>query len=225
MDSFTLNALPSVAVDENTFYKAGRSGIHRTRDGGESWHLFMDGIVGTRILDLIVHNNKLYAHTSDNIVQSTDSGESWKAIRFDVNEVKGSAGQSRLKLFADSRLTIAGNIFCAISHDGKVLRVFRLSTDGDVFSLVQDIPAFEVDASSIGLLANSKDAKQIHLSQEHCGVKNMRRSGLSPSVARRFMPNISENFSNGSRAIQNGRTPDWWILANRPTRIRNMGSS
>ena len=170
MDSFILNAFPSVAVDENTFYKAGRSGIHRTTDAGESWYLFMDGIVGTRILDLVVVNNTLYAHTGDGIARSTDNGESWRAVR--VNASGGDSKsikveQSRPNFSADSRLTIAGNILYAISHDGNDLRVFRLSADGDVFSPVQEIPTFEVfevDVSSIGLLTDSEEAKQVHLS-------------------------------------------------------------
>ena len=142
MDSFTLNALPSVAVDEDTFYKAGPSGIYRTTDGGESWHLFMEGMVGTRILDLIACNNRLYAHTGDDIVQSRDSGESWEAIRFGANEVASNAGQSRLNFSTDSRLTVAGNTLYVISREGNDWHVFRLSDVGDVFSLVQEIPIF-----------------------------------------------------------------------------------
>ena len=167
MDSFTLNAFPSVAVDENTFYKAGPSGIHRTTDGGESWHLFMDGMIGTRILDLIACNNRLYAHTGDDIVQSRDGGESWKAIRFDASEVASSAGQSRLNFSVNSRLVIAGNTLYVISREGNDLRVFRLSGDGDVFFLVQEIPAFEVDFSSIGLPETDKEeTTQSHLSDK-----------------------------------------------------------
>ena len=168
MDSLLLNAFPSVAVDENTFYKTGRSGIHRTTDGGESWHLFMDGMVGTRILDLIACNNRLYAHTGDDIVQSRDSGESWDVIRFGANAIADSAGHSRLKFSADSRLTIASNTLYVISREGNDLRVFRLSTDSNVFSPVQEIPAFEVDFSSIGVSeTNSEGAKQARLSDTH----------------------------------------------------------
>ena len=183
MDSFVLNALPSVAVNENTFYKAGPSGIHRTTDGGESWHLFMDGMIGTRILDLVAVSNRLYAHTGDGIAQSTDNGESWRAVRVntsggDAKSIK--AEQSRLNFSVDSRLTIASNTLYVISHDRNNLRVFRLSTDGDVFSLVQEIPAFEVDASSIGVSeTHSKKATQTHLSdrpeKDDTPVETLRR--------------------------------------------------
>jgi len=40
-DSFVLSGLAAVAGNENTFYKAGRSGVYRTTDGGESWHLLL----------------------------------------------------------------------------------------------------------------------------------------------------------------------------------------
>ena len=167
MNSFMLNAFPSAAVNENTFYKAGPSGIHRTTDAGESWHLFTDGMVGTRILDLIVHNSRLYSHTKEGIVQSTDRGESWEVIQFGANEVSGRAKQSPLNFSEDSRLTIAGNVLYVISREGNDLHVFRFSTAGNVFSLVQDIPTFEVDVSPIGLLAESADVKQVHLSVKH----------------------------------------------------------
>ena len=168
MDSFMLNALPSVAVDENTFYKASPAGIHRTTDGGESWHLFMDGMVGTRILDLIASNNRLYAHTGDDIVQSKDGGESWAAIRFGANAVADSPRHSRPTFSEDSRLTVAGNTLYLISREGNHLRVFRLSeTDDNVFVPIQEAPTFEVDFSSIGLLADSETRKQVHLSDTH----------------------------------------------------------
>ena len=35
---FSVNS--AVALDENTFYSGGITGIHRSRDGGETWHRF-----------------------------------------------------------------------------------------------------------------------------------------------------------------------------------------
>ena len=86
---------------------------------GESWHLFMDGMVGTDIQDLVAVNNRLYAHDQrSDIVQSVDGGESWKACselmltKLIPNRVK--EGQSRLNFSADSRLAIAGNTLYVI---------------------------------------------------------------------------------------------------------------
>ena len=53
----------SVAVNESTFYTVGVLGIYRTTDAGDSWHLFMDGIIGTSIRSLVAFNNRLCAYT------------------------------------------------------------------------------------------------------------------------------------------------------------------
>lgn len=135
-DSFMLSGFASVAGDENTFYKAGKSGVYRTIDAGESWHLFMDGMVGTRVMNLVALNNSLYAHTGDALVQSTDGGGSWKTVRIDV-------------VFSHSRLRVAGNILYAISPEKGNLGIFRLSADGDEFVPVRGVPMFEMDFPSI----------------------------------------------------------------------------
>ena len=143
-DSFVLSGLASVAGNENTFYKAGKFGVRRTTDGGESWHLFMDGMVGTRILDLVTFNNRLYAHTGDAVVQSTDGGGSWKTVRIDV-------------VFSHSRLTIAGNTLYVFSPEKDNLGISRLSADSNEFVPVQGVPIFEVDAPSIKLSTHSEE--------------------------------------------------------------------
>ena len=69
-----INLLPSnnssvLAVNENTFYKVGPSGILRTTDSGNSWHSSMNGMVGTKVRDLVVFNNRLYLYTGSRIFQ------------------------------------------------------------------------------------------------------------------------------------------------------------
>ena len=164
IDSLKQNAFPSAATDENTFYKVGTSGIHRTTDAGESWHLFMDGIVGTRMLNLGSVNNRLYAHTEEGILQSTDSGESWKPVPVDANNSSHKpvkAGQSHFNFSGDLRLAIAGNMLYVISPEKDDLRVFRLSVDGNALIPMQGVPVFKIDVSSI----NNGEAEQAHLSQ------------------------------------------------------------
>ena len=181
MDSFVLSGLAAVAGNENTFYKAGRSGVYRTTDGGESWHLFMDGMIGTGILDLVTLNNKLYAHTGDALVQSTDGGESWKTVRIGVSNGRHNsieARQSDISISSDSWLTIANNRLYVFLPEKGNLGIFRLSADGNSLVRFQGIPAFEVDAPSIKGSANSKGAEQAHSAHGHGddnSVKILRR--------------------------------------------------
>ena len=171
IDSLRQNVFPSVAVNENTFYKTGLTGIYRTTDAGESWHLFMDGMVGTRILDLVSVNHKLYAHAGGEIVQSTDGGESWKSVPVDANKFAHKpvkAEQSHRNFSAESRLAIAGNTLYIISPEKDNLRVFRLSADGNTLIPVQR----EADVSSIELLADGKHIEQVHVSGNHEGDDN-----------------------------------------------------
>ena len=181
-DAFVLSGLASVAGDENTFYKAGRSGVYRTTDGGESWHLFMDGMIGTGILDLVTLNNKLYAHTGDALVQSTDGGESWKTVQVGVSNGRRSsieARQSDINISSDSWLTVADNRLYVILPERDNLGIFRLSADGSRLVPIKGVPTFEVDAPSIKVSTNSEGTGQTHSSHGHGGddnsVKTLRR--------------------------------------------------
>ena len=165
IDSLILNAFPTVAVNENIFYKAGPSGIHRTTDAGESWHLFMDGIMGTEIQDLVSVNNRLYANAGGNIVQSTDGGESWRALRINIGKVNPKPikkSESHVNFSHRSRLTIAGNTLYVVTPEKDDFHFLRLSTDGNELIPVQGVPNFEANVPS----TNDSEAEQIRLSEE-----------------------------------------------------------
>ena len=159
-----LGIFPSVAVNENTFYKAGRSGIHRTTDGGESWHLFMNGMIGTGIQDLVGINNRLYVHTEEGIVQSTDGGESWRHVGINDSSVKPKSVKEQythLNFSVGSRLTVVGNVLYVMLPEKDGLRVFRLSVDGNALTLVPGVPVFDVDVP----FTNNEEAAQVHASE------------------------------------------------------------
>ncbi len=165
-DLLLQNTFLSVAVSENTFYKAGISGIYRTTDGGESWHLFMDGIVGAGVLDLVAVNNRLYGHTNEDIVQSMDRGESWEVVEIDVSKVDPKPlkeKHSRFNFSDHSRLTVAGNTLYVISPEEDNVSIFRLSADSNVLVPIQGIPAFEVDLPFTP--TKSEERKKNHLSE------------------------------------------------------------
>ena len=157
--SFMLSNFPSVAVNERTFYKTGVFGIHRTTDGGRSWHLFMDGVPGTRIEDLVVFNNRLYAHTGYEVFQSANGGVSWKSVPIDKDVILRSEKQnpSRVDPSFDSKLLITANTLYFLSPTKSSLGISSLSTDGNRLIPVQDVADFDnevlfsqVSAGSVG---------------------------------------------------------------------------
>jgi len=146
---FDINSLPSnrssiLAVNENTFYKVGVSGIIRTTDGGASWHSFMNGMVRTKMQDLVAFNNSLYVYTGSGFFKSADNGNSWEDVRIDYGEfiptsMPTSNGEQYANYFTNSKLTIANNILYGITPQGKELRIFRLHPNDGVFSMVHRI--------------------------------------------------------------------------------------
>ena len=145
-----MSSLPIVAVDEKTLYKAGVFGIHRTTDGGESWHLFMDGVLGTRVIDLISFNDRLYANNSYEVFQSTDVGVSWQNLPMVDDEVPSesikqkSLGVNFVTPNYGSKFVVSDNALYFVFLVRDFLQIFRLSTDSDMLIPVQSTPTFEV---------------------------------------------------------------------------------
>ena len=136
--------LPAVIVNEKTCYKANIFGIHRTTDGGASWHLFMNGMMGTLIADLVAFDNRLYAHNGYKVYQSTDAGVSWKIVPMDRQ--KAGFSPFTTSVTVDLKLMVVGNILYFLLSGGPTganVGIFRLSTDGDRFIPVQDVPIFD----------------------------------------------------------------------------------
>ena len=166
-NSLMLNSIPAAAVDERTFYKAGAFGIHRTTDGGKSWHLFMNGVMGTRTNDLIAFNNRLYAHTGNEVFQSTNAGVSWKKVPINAEEgTPQSAEQtfSRVNTNFSSKLVISGNTLYFVSPIRNILRISRLSTDSNRLIPVQGVPTFDDKPLPPELSTNSKETRELDLS-------------------------------------------------------------
>ena len=77
----------AVALDENTFYTGGITGIHRSRDGGETWHRFntrfecrVDNLIRLETSPNSKASKTLYATVVGGVVKSTDAGSSWTAV-------------------------------------------------------------------------------------------------------------------------------------------------
>ena len=153
-DFAAISSLPVAAVDEKTFYKAGVFGIHRTTDGGESWHLFMDGVLGTRVIDLISFNGRLYANNSYEVFQSTDAGVSWQSVPMVADGVPSeSVKQKSLRINTvnstyGSKFLVSDNALYFVLPVRDFLQIFRLSTDSNMLIPVQGIPTFEVEETT-----------------------------------------------------------------------------
>ena len=173
-DLFMINSLSIGAIDETTFYKAGLFGIHRTTDGGQVWRLLIDGMVGTRLKDLVALNNRLYTHTGYGVYQSTDEGASWRKLSI-TDDFVGKAitittdlskpDSARISNAFHSNLVVDDNNLYLISPKVNNLQISRVSIDDNIRSPVQSIPTFDDKALRHKLPTGSDAAKETHLSE------------------------------------------------------------
>jgi RNA polymerase sigma factor (sigma-70 family) len=172
-DMLMVNRLPAVVVNDNTFYKAGPFGIFRTTDGGESGLLLIDGMVGTRLQDLVAFNNRLYAYNGFALYQSTDEGVSWKNLSIaELSFLKATCTESsepdkaRVYTSFASKLVVDNNNLYFVSPKDDNLQIARLSTDADTRSPEQSMSTSDDEALFRKLETSSEAAKETHLSED-----------------------------------------------------------
>lgn len=161
---FDINLVPSnyssvIAANENTFYKVGTSGILHTTDSGDSWHPSMNGVVNTKVQDVVAINNILYVYTGTGFFKSADDGNSWEEVRIDFGELTPMPtgnGDQPVNYFTNSKLMIANNDLYGIIPRGTELHIFRLRPEDGVFMMVHLI-------SSPKLWTKGEDAKDTNL--------------------------------------------------------------
>ena len=180
MNSATLSMFPTLTVDENTFLKVGiRDGLIRSTDGGESWHPFTKGIVGTRVFDLTTFKNDLYANTGSGIAKSADNGNSWKTLSVDSAEIELKSldmtsptdllisprlAISDTDLLISPRLAISDDVLYVISSAivaQNEPRLFRLSASGDVLVPIQAPDTFGENLSIIDIIGRADATRQL----------------------------------------------------------------
>jgi RNA polymerase sigma factor (sigma-70 family) len=143
--SFVGNSrLPVVMANERTYYKANIAGIHRTTNGGTSWHIFMNGMIGTRIVDLVALDNGLYAHTGYDVYRSTDGSGSWKKLWNHQREAILNIPTARI-IFAPKLIPVGDTLYFLAGPETGVdnVGIFRLSMDRDMLIPVQGVPIFD----------------------------------------------------------------------------------
>ena len=84
---FSVNC--AVALNENTFYTGGLTGIHRSTDSGKTWYRFntrfecrVDNLISLKTRTDSKPSRTLYATVAGSVVESTDGGHSWAAVGF-----------------------------------------------------------------------------------------------------------------------------------------------
>lgn len=166
---FDRNSDAYVTHDENTFYKAGGSGVHRTTDAGESWHPFMDGMVGTGVLDMVTFNDRLYVHTNNGIAQSVDNGESWTTVPVNASEhvrERSKREPPDNNFYIDSKLVIADDVLYGIAAEADTLRISRLSVGDNLLVPIQGIPAFDGKDLSAAVFQEIQQAQGVSFSED-----------------------------------------------------------
>ena len=156
--------LPRVLkADKDTFYRAGPWGIHRSTDRGRSWHPFMKGITGTTIQDLVAINNRLYAYTGRDLVQSTNGGETWETLRIDSSN-RILKEFSLINAYLASQLAVDNEVLYGIlpGKNTSHLRVFYLSTDDNVFVPIHEAPAFKREFTKVQTRMEAPIAEHSH---------------------------------------------------------------
>ena len=145
---------PSVAVDENTIFREGASGLTRSTDGGESWHLFTDGIVGISIFNLMGFKNELYTSTANGVFKSTDGGESWKKLTLGSGELTLKSAENASSLISPELAIADGVLYGAapVLVPKHELKIFRLSANGNVLVPIQGIPPLEGAPSTTDIM-------------------------------------------------------------------------
>ncbi len=111
---------------ENTFYRAGRDGVHLTTDAGKTWQQVNTGLVNTSIGNLVAVHGDLYANIGHVLLSSSDGGESW-------TPVPGSSGNI-------TSMVKFNGVFYARGADGMQPRLFRLSAEDSKLMPIPGVP-------------------------------------------------------------------------------------
>ena len=146
----------TLVLDENAFYTAGNSGVHRSTDSGKTWHRFntrlesrVDNLVGFMTNQVQGIPTVLYARVGreiaksvdrigGDVVKSTDGGVSWNAV--DVEMVL-SHGKYRETTLEVTQIADTDSILYAkVKRRKSEALIFQLSDDGGDLTCVEGVP-------------------------------------------------------------------------------------
>ena len=162
----------AVAVDENTFYLQGLSGMYRSIDGGISWTRFSPKLKGS-IIDVISVNtgkvrntsNSLYAMFTGGmndtwVFKSGDNGKSWHVVNPEIQT------QERIPSF--TRMVESGGVLYAKRRgptNWAITGVSQISEDRNMLVPIKGMPVFSSSTLS-HLLITTKRGPNFDLSYD-----------------------------------------------------------
>ncbi len=139
----------AVAVDENTFYLQGHSGMYRSIDGGISWTRFSPKLKGS-IIDVISVNtgkvrntsNSLYAMFTGGmndtwVFKSSDKGKSWHVVNPEI--------QTQEEIPSFTRMVESGGVLYAKRRgptSWAITGVSQISEDRNMLVPIKGMPVF-----------------------------------------------------------------------------------
>ena len=128
----------AVALDENTFYVSNNDGIHRSIDGGASWHRF-NAVNQGRVDNLIVLGDALYGRSGNKVVKTTNRGRSWKTIQTDIPMTAPHRDEPPII----TQIVKSGGVLCAKGKaPGEEIRLYQISQDSRILRQIQEAPVF-----------------------------------------------------------------------------------
>lgn len=139
------------SLTKDTYYNINMSGLHRSTDNGTTWHPFMDGILGTKVLDMVAFNDRLYVNTGNIMLVSSTDERGWESIP--VQQWKSGVKaipitHQHINHLTDSKFAIVNNVLYGISHQGNRLYIYKLTANDTHFSMIKEIPFTELTTNS-----------------------------------------------------------------------------
>lgn len=134
-DRHAFGPSPTIALDEDNFYRTSHNKITRSTDGGDTWYPFMTGISNFDVQNLSSVKNVLYGVTGGRIIKSKNGGKSWATLNV-VNE-----GEPLIY----PKMQASNTTLYVSSTPGNRTQLFHFPVGGDELILVPGIPDFEGD--------------------------------------------------------------------------------
>ena len=161
----------AVAVDENTFYLQGHSGMYQSSDGGISWTRFNPEMTSNIIDVICVKTNReqdtsgsLYAMFTGGmwdtwVFKTSDEGKSWRVVNPDVREQEHIPSFTRIEEFGGT-LYAKGQGPTNWAHIG----LYKISENRNMLVPINGIPGF--NSSTLSHLLHTKRGPDFDLTYE-----------------------------------------------------------